>query len=81
MQVKDLMRNKNGDAKFKQNVSEANANHILHLLPPNATVSNYQTTAWQCGLRGDRDEKHKSFLKSLIVKQQQATRVGSTERK
>jgi hypothetical protein len=73
------MRNKNGEAKFKPSVNEANANHIMHLLPPKGTVSNYQTTAWQCGLRGDRDEKQKSFLKSL--KQQQDPRIGSNERK
>ena len=57
LQVKDLMRNKNGETKFKPSVSEANANEILHLLPAKGTVSNYQTTAWQCGLRGDRDER------------------------
>ena len=68
---KDLMKNTNAAGKFKPAVSEPNANELLHLLPPKGTVGNYQATAWQTGLRGDRETREKTFLKKLKATQNQ----------
>lgn len=67
------MKEKVGKTKFAHGVSEANANEILHLLPRGRTVSNYQTTAWMTGLRGDRDKRYTSFLKTLKETEKKVT--------